>query len=158
MDVGRETGLLRQRGVQKELKLSGDQIREVKEIAKELAGPIIPEFTSFRQGDRGNYNGAYLPPKSLGCHKSVLIDILTNPKHPKNAKDDHTKMLTAREMMVLCRWVDSNYQFYGSYYGRQHSHWADKPDPGKPAYNPADFRRKPTFAEAISDRAPEWHR
>ena len=34
---------------------------------KELAGPIIPEFTSFLSGDRGNYNGAYLPPKSLGC-------------------------------------------------------------------------------------------
>ncbi|HUU23894.1 MAG TPA: hypothetical protein VM389_15270, partial [Phycisphaerae bacterium] len=39
--------------------------------AKQLAGPIIPEFTSFRQGDRGNYNGAYLPPKNLGCYKSV---------------------------------------------------------------------------------------
>ncbi len=35
--------------------------------SKELAGPIIPEFTSFLSGDRGNYNGAYLPPRSLGC-------------------------------------------------------------------------------------------
>ncbi len=76
-----------------------------------------------------------------------MIDILTNPKHPKNAKDDHTKMLTAREMMVLCRWVDSNYQFYGSYYGRRHSHWAGKADPGHDAdrraaaAHPAEQRR-----------------
>jgi hypothetical protein len=125
--------------------------------SKQLAGPIIPEFTSFRQGDRGNYNGAYLPPKSLGSYNSTMIDILTKRAHPKNAKDDHTGMLTARELEILCRWVDSNYQFYGSYYGRRHSHWV-KPDPRKPSYNPADFRRKAAFAEAISDRAPQWHR
>ena len=125
--------------------------------AKQLAGPIIPEFTSFRQGDRGNYNGAYLPPKNLGCYKSVLMDVLTQRAHAKNAKDDHTKMLTARELMILSRWADTNYQFYGSYYGRQHSRWA-KPAPGKSTYRPADFRRKPTFAEAVSKRAPQWHR
>ncbi len=124
---------------------------------KQLAGPIIPEFTSFRQGDRGNYNGAYLPPKSLGCYKSTMIDILTNRAHPKNAKDDHTKMLTPYQLMILSRWVDANYQFFGSYYGRRHGHWV-KPDPKKPLYDPADFRRKATFAEAISNRAPEWHR
>ena len=50
---------------------------------KELAGPIIPEFTSFRQGDRGNYNGAYLPPKSLGCYQSVLVEVLTTPRTPR---------------------------------------------------------------------------
>jgi len=125
--------------------------------SKQLAGPIIPEFTSFRQGDRGNYNGAYLPPKSLGCYRSVLIDVLTKRAHPKNAKDDHTRMLTDREMMVLSRWVDTNYQYYGSYYGRRHSRWA-KADPKDPAYAPADFRRKPTFAEAIHNRAPKWHK
>jgi hypothetical protein len=124
---------------------------------KELAGPIIAEFTSFRQGDRGNYNGAYLPPRSLGCYKSVLVEMLTSRAHPKNAKDDHTTMLTDRELEILGRWVDSNYQFYGSYYGRRHSHWV-VPDPANPAYDPADLRRKATFAESISDRAPEWHR
>jgi len=127
--------------------------------SKELAGPIIPEFTSFRHGDRGNYNGAYLPPRSLGCPKSVLIAVLTDPKHPKNAKDDHSKMLTEMELMVLSRWVDTNYQFYGSYFGRHHPHWADKRDPAVPAYDPAtDFRRKATFEEAISFLAPAWHR
>ena len=105
---------------------------------KELAGPIIPEFTSFLQGDRGNYNGAYLPPRSLGCPTSTLIAVLTDPAHPKNAKDDHSKMLTAMELMILSRWVDSNYQFYGSYFGRQHPQWVN-PDPNVPAYDPARF-------------------
>jgi len=53
---------------------------------KELAGPIIPEFTSFTKGDQGNYNGAYLRPRSLGCPASPLMAILSDPKHPKNAK------------------------------------------------------------------------
>ncbi len=124
---------------------------------KELAGPIIPEFTSFLQGDRGNYNGAYLPPRHLGCPTSTLINVLTHSAHPKNAKDDHSKMLTEMELMILSRWVDTNYQFYGSYFGRHHPQWVN-PDPGVPAYDPADFRRKPTFEEATSFLAPPWHR
>jgi hypothetical protein len=124
---------------------------------KQLAGPIIPEFTSFLQGDRGNYNGAYLPPRHLGCSTSPMIDMLTKSGHPKNAKDDHSKMLTEMEMMLLTRWVDTNYQFYGSYFGRHHPQWVN-PDPAVPAYRPADFRRKPTFEEATSISAPPWHR
>jgi hypothetical protein len=124
---------------------------------KQLAGPIIPEFTSFRQGDRGNFNGAELPPRSLGCYKSAMMAILTDKKHPKNAKDDHTKMLTKMELMIVSRWVDSNYQFYGSYYGRHHSRWL-RPDPRKPAYKVADFRREASFEEAVSKSAPAWHR
>jgi hypothetical protein len=93
----------------------------------------------------------------LGSHASALVAILTQPNHPKNAKDDHTQMLTPMELMVVCRWVDSNYQFYGSYFGRHHVRWREA-DPNKPEYNPADFRRKATFAEAISFLAPDWHR
>ncbi len=125
--------------------------------AKELAGPIISEFTSFHRGDQGNYNGAYLPPKQLGSHTSTLVAMLTDPAHPKNAEEDHSHMLSPIERMVLTRWVDSNYQFYGSYFGRQHPQWV-KPDPNNPAYNPADFRRRPTFREATGFLAPEWHR
>ena len=124
---------------------------------KELAGPIISEFTSFRKGDQGNYNGAFLPPGSLGCRKSPMIDILTDSNHPKNAEDDHSQMLTEMEMMILSRWVDTNYQFHGTYYGRHHPHWVN-PDPKIPSYKPSDFRRRPTFEEAIGFFAPEWHR
>ncbi len=125
--------------------------------AKELAGPIVSEFTSFGRGDQGNFNGAYLPPKQLGSHASTLMAVLTDPEHPKNATEDHSRMLTPMERMVLSRWVDSNYQFYGSYFGRQHPQWVN-PDPNNPAYDPADFRRRPTFDEATGFLAPEWHR
>ena len=125
--------------------------------SKELAGPIIAEFTSFLQGDRGNYNGAYLPPRSLGCPKSTLVAVLTDSSHPKNAKEDHSKMLTKTELMIVSRWVDTNYQYYGSYYGRHHPQWVNQ-DPKVPAYLPADFRRKATFEEAIGFLAPPWHR
>jgi hypothetical protein len=124
---------------------------------KELAGPIVSEFQSFLRGDQGNYNGAFLRPKSLGCYQSVMIDMLTNSAHPKNAEQDHSKMLTQTELMILSRWVDSNYQFYGTYYGRHHSAWIN-PDPGNPSYKPADFRRRPLFEEAISMAAPNWHK
>jgi hypothetical protein len=145
------------------LKLTGDLTlyynTSYEEIAKrELAGPIIPEFTSFSQGDRGNYSGAILFPKSLGSHKSTMVDLLTDSAHPKNVQDDHAQMLTKTELMVLSRWVDSNYQFYGSYYGRHHWDWANSPDAENAAYEPADFRRKAAFEEAISMFAPEWHR
>ncbi len=124
---------------------------------KQLAGPIVSEFTTFKRGDQGNYNGATVPPKTMGSHNSVIIDMLTDSSHPKNAKDDHSKMLDKNQLMILSRWVDCNYQFYGTYYGRHHSHWA-KADPKNSAYKPEDFRRRPLFEEAISMSAPDWHR
>jgi hypothetical protein len=124
---------------------------------RELAGPIIPEFTSFRRGDQGNFNGSYLPPRQLGCATSPLIKMLTDPAHPRNAQEDHSRMLDPMQLMTLCRWVDSNYQFYGSYFGRHHPRWRE-PDPNVPGYNPADFRRRPTFEEATGFFAPAWHR
>lgn len=125
--------------------------------SKELAGPIISEFSSFGRGDQGNYNGAYLPPKQLGSHASLLMAMLTDPEHPKNAENDHSRLLTPMQRMVLSRWVDSNYQFYGSYFGRQHPQWVN-PDPNNPDYHPPDFRRRPTFEEATGFLAPDWHR
>lgn len=124
---------------------------------KELAGPLISEFTSFAKGDQGNYNGITVAPRTLGSPASALMAVLSDPTHRANAAEDHTGLLSEMERMVLARWVDSNYQFYGTYYGRQNAVWAE-PDPGQPAYQVADFRRRPTFAEAISASAPDWHR
>lgn len=124
---------------------------------RELAGPLISEFTSYSKGDQGNFNGAYLPPKSLGGHRSELIALLCDPAHPKNVQENHAALLTDRERMVFRRWADTNYQFYGSYYGRHHSDWAN-PEKKDRDYNVADFRRKATFDEAISMFAPDWHR
>jgi hypothetical protein len=145
-----------------DLKLTGDVTlyysTSYEELCrKQLAGPIISEFTTFKRGDQGNYCGATLPPKSLGSRESVLADMLTNPAHPKNDTTDHAQMLTDMELMVVHRWIDSNYQFYGTYYGRHHAHWVNA-DPQIAAYDPKrDFRRKASFEEAISMSAPKWH-
>jgi len=145
-----------------DLKLTGDVTvyynTSYEELAqKQLAGPIVSEFTTFSRGDQGNYNGATLAPGSLGSHKSILIGMLTDPAHSKNAEDDHSELLNKNELMILSRWVDCNYQFYGGYYGRHHSAWVNA-DPQNPSYKPADFRREPLFEEAISMYAPNWHR
>ena len=71
-----------------------------------------------------------------------MIQMLTDP-----LDEDHYELLDENEMMILRRWVDSNYQYYGTYYGRHHlDHQSD-----------LDFRRRPTFEEAISFFAPAWH-
>ena len=78
----------------------------------------------------------YLPAKSLGSHASKLIAHL---------KKGHQKIkLTQEEWVRLTTWVDSNGQFYGSYYGRRNLRYKDHPN----------FRPEPTFAQAISTRAP----
>jgi hypothetical protein len=110
---------------------------------KQLAGPIIPEFTSFSWGDRANYAGAYLPPRSLGSTCSTLISTLRTTA----TTNVHYGLVTGDELQRLSRWVDSNYQFHGSYYGKHHSGWAADPD----------FRPVPTFDEAISLIAPPYH-
>ena len=145
-----------------DLKLTGDETvyysTSYEELCrKQLAGPIISEFTTFKRGDQGNYSGATLPPKSLGSQKSVLTELLTDADHPKNGQADHSQMLTNNELMVMNRWIDSNYQFYGTYYGRHHANWVNA-DPKNAAYDPKeDFRRKPLFEEAIGMSAPKWH-
>ena len=145
-----------------DLKLTGDLTvyynTSYEELCKkQLAGPIISEFTTFARGDQGNYSGATLPPGNLGNNKSIMFQLLTDSSHKKNTEDDHSKMLTDNELMILTRWIDSNYQFYGTYYGRHHSRWA-KADPKDTKYDPADFRRKALFEEAINMYAPNWHK
>ena len=78
----------------------------------------------------------YLPAKSLGSHASKLI------AHLKKGHQDIK--LTQAEWVRLTTWVDSNGQFYGSYYGRRNLRYKDHPN----------FRPEPTFAQAISTRAP----
>jgi hypothetical protein len=44
----------------------------------------------------------------------------------------------------LTTWVDSNAQYYGSYYGRRNLKYQGRPD----------FRPVPTFEQALSRTAP----
>ncbi len=78
----------------------------------------------------------YLPPKSLGSHASKLIAHL---------KEGHKDVeLTSEEWVRLTTWVDSNGQYYGSYYGRRNLRYKDH----------SNFRPTPSFEEAISTKAP----
>ncbi|MCX6344093.1 MAG: hypothetical protein NT018_03335 [Armatimonadetes bacterium] len=74
----------------------------------------------------------YLPPKSLGSHVSALTQILL--------KGHYDCKLSREEMIRLCTWVDTNGQFYGSYYGRKGLAYKDMPD----------FRPIPTYEMAVS--------
>jgi len=77
-----------------------------------------------------------LPPYSLGSHASALIAILR--------QGHHDVQLTREEFIRLVTWVDSNAQYYGSYYGRRNLRYRDHPN----------FRPMSTFAQAISTTAP----
>ena len=118
--------------------VSFEQIR-----AKGLAGPILSEFIAHDGSDHANIHGGYLPPKSLGAYKSGLVSTIRTT----DSNDPHYQLLTQAEMLKVIRWADTNYQFYGSYYGRHHGAHKDHPE----------FRRRATFEEAISPIAPKWH-
>ncbi len=78
----------------------------------------------------------YLPPKSLGSHASKLITHLL-----AGHNDVH---LSTAERVRLTTWVDSNGQYYGSYYGRRNLRYRDHPN----------FRPEPTFADAVAAGPP----
>ena len=87
-------------------------------------------------------NNHYLPPYTLGSHASKLIAVL---------RDGHYKVeLSPAEWVRVCAWVDSNGQYYGTYYGRKHIQHKDHPN----------FRPVPTFenADAIVAPLPEGQR
>ncbi|MHC4187805.1 MAG: hypothetical protein ACYSRQ_06390, partial [Planctomycetota bacterium] len=52
--------------------------------------------------------------------------------------------LSTEEFIRLVTWVDSNAQYHGSYYGIKSLDARDHPD----------FRRVPTFAEAVDTKPP----
>jgi hypothetical protein len=100
-------------------------------LARQLL-PIIGE-THPKTG-----NVDYLPPFSLGSHASRLVAVVRNGC-PGNAEK-----LPLEALVRLTTWVDSNGQYYGSYYGRRNLKYQGLPD----------FRPVLTFAEAVSQTAP----
>ncbi|MDR2757605.1 MAG: hypothetical protein LBC20_18095 [Planctomycetaceae bacterium] len=95
-------------------------------------------------------NVEYLPPKSLGSHSSVLAAmlsdgkiILSDPVKQKRVeywKKDHADIhLTLEEQIRFQTWIDTNCQYYGSYYGRRNIKYEGR----------RDFRPKPVFSGKI---------
>jgi len=90
-------------------------------------------------------------PKVLGSHSSLLVAMLSKGrvqlKDPKDAQraaeliEKHKDLkLSQAELIKITTWVDSNAQFYGSYWGRKNSQYKAHPN-----YRPAV-----TFEQAIN--------
>ena len=130
---------------------------------------LVPER---RKGNKGNYdrgllgpvigenhpktgNVEYLPARSLGSHASVLVAMLSGEqlkladmaqemRARKLAATHQAVKLTPEELLKVTTWIDTNCQYYGSYWGRRHLRYAGQPD----------FRPTPTFDQARSMSAP----
>lgn len=96
-------------------------------------------------------NVHYLPARSLGSHNSLLVAMLM-PDAVKLAGDEarmerlaklikaHKELkLEPAELLKISNWVDTNAQYFGSYYGRRNIK-----DKGHPNFRPA-----PTWESAI---------
>lgn len=103
-----------------------------KQFDRGLLGPVIGE------NHPKNGNIRYLPAKSLGSHTSILVAMfspnvrLENPEAQKKAAHlarTHEKMkLTREELLKVTNWIDTNCQYYGTYYGRRDEKFKGHPD------------------------------
>ncbi|MFO1491163.1 MAG: LamG-like jellyroll fold domain-containing protein [Kiritimatiellia bacterium] len=89
-----------------------------------LLGPVIGE----NHPKTGNVE--YLPPRTLGSHASVLVALfsggtirLSDPAQAERVRKlagSHQAVHLAREELIrVANWVDTNAQYYGSYWGRR---------------------------------------
>ncbi|MDR0703385.1 MAG: hypothetical protein LBF88_00180, partial [Planctomycetaceae bacterium] len=74
-------------------------------------------------------NNHVLPPYSLGSHASPLIKLLD--------KGHYDVKMPIEDWVRLTTWIDSNGQYYGTYFGRKNLKYKNLPD----------FRPTPTFEE-----------
>ena len=107
-------------------------------------GLIIGEVGLHEQEE--DNNGAYFGPYTIGSHTSYLAGVLMG-KHDGILNVEHADKLTKEEFIQVVTWIDSNAQYYGTYYGKHHLAYRAK----------TGFRRVPTFEETISNQAPSWH-
>jgi hypothetical protein len=113
-----------------------------------LLGPVIGE------NHPKNGNVRYLPAKSLGSYTSVLVamfapDIhLDDPKARQRAgqlaKVHAGIELTPDELLKITNWIDTNCQYYGTYYGRRDTIFRGHPD----------YRKEYDVATAVAPNPP----
>ena len=114
-----------------------------------VLGPVIGE----NHPKTGNVH--YLPARSLGSHASILVAILapgkvkiTDPEVRKRsealAKKHSGIDVAPEELLRVTNWVDTNGQYYGTYYGKRNLRYKDEPD----------FRTEYGYDEAIAPQPP----
>jgi hypothetical protein len=99
---------------------------------KGLLGPVIGE------NHPKNGNIRYLPAKSLGSYASVLVAMfspdvkLDDPRAQQKAehlaKVHAAIRLAPEELLKITNWIDTNCQYYGTYYGRRDTIFRGHPD------------------------------
>jgi len=98
-----------------------------------VLGPVIGE----NHPKTGNIE--YLPAKSLGSHASVLAAMLSKGKVKladpgkaaravKLAETHKDVNLSREELLKVTNWIDTNCQYYGSYWGRRNLKFRGMPD------------------------------
>ncbi|MCY2988268.1 MAG: hypothetical protein NTY19_10460 [Planctomycetota bacterium] len=114
-----------------------------------LLGPVIGE----NHPKTGNVD--YLPARSLGSHTSVLVAMLrpgaVQVRDPGQAErvrklvESHQQLkLSPEELIRVTNWIDTNCQYYGTYWGRKNLQYRDHPH----------FRPVPTFEMAAGMSSP----
>ena len=78
-------------------------------------------LTLIRENHPKVGNAEYLPAYSLGSHASRLINVI-------RAGDHYDVKLLTEERVRLTTWVDSNGQYYGSYWGRRNIRYRNHPN------------------------------
>jgi len=97
---------------------------------RDLVGKLIREI-----GPKVG-NAEYMPAGTLGSTTSRLVDILR--------KGHEDVKLSREEMIKITTWIDSNCQYYGTYWGRKAIEHKDHPN----------YRPKVTFEQAIGTTPP----
>lgn len=86
----------------------------------------------------------YLPPYSLGARKTKLLEVLM--RGDRNHKPWGQMGMTRGELTKIVTWLDSQCQFYGTYFGRKPLSQKGQPD----------YRPTPTFESATRREPPYW--
>jgi hypothetical protein len=112
--------------------VSSDGTHYSKIFDRGLLGPVIGE------NHPKNGNIIYLPAKTLGSYASVLVAMFcpdirlrnaTAQKHAEHLATVHAKIkLTKEEILKITNWIDTNCQYYGTYYGRKNILFKEHPD------------------------------
>jgi hypothetical protein len=124
----------------------------------ELVGPVVGENhpkTGLSKYYPGGSSVFYAQPKSYGSHASVLVSMLSKGKvtladptqaalAAKLAKEHEKLALKPEDLLKITNWVDTNVQYYGSWWGRRHIKYKDHPN----------FRPLSTFAQASNSKPP----
>lgn len=114
-----------------------------------LLGPVIGE----NHPKTGNVH--YLPARSMGSHASLLVALCSKGKTKlpdSNGREKLDKLLplhkdidlSKEELLKITTWVDTNGQYYGTYYGRKNLRYKEHPN----------FRPTATLASATSYTSP----